>query len=701
MIPAYVSVLIEAALRSMLAWMAVWAGLRLLRVSNVLAQKAAWGLVLVAALAMPALMRWNWLPESVAVKLPTPYWGWTFDRLPAATPVREARLAQSSQAAPVPDLTPSIVAHPSSPRIYVVNPPLRDEAAPALVAPAARPTAAAQTPTPGLAPAASPIQAPNRYRLAVLGCGIYLCLTAALLLRLLCGLGASTWLWLNAHPVCEDECQLAAGVSLRWSVRISSPVNIGSGIVLPAGYSHWDSEKLRIVLAHERSHVRQGDFYLQLLAALYTAVFWFSPVSWWLRRKLSELAEAISDRAGLEQAASRSHYAQVLLEFAALPRPTLTGVAMAHSSNLSHRIERLLNESRFHQAFAGSRRALAVVILVPLALFAATSLIRVQAAAQPAQAAAPVTGQSNPDAAPTPAVAPEPPAAPAAPVPEAAPAPPMPQSAPRDFAPGAPPPPPPIGGPMAMPGPPPPPYGQDEGRGHGEGGRHPHPRGDYSYNYSGNHDRYAVITGPDEKEQIQFNGEWSSSSRDDISKARKMAHGKFLWFEREGKAYIVEDPALMAQIEAMNKPMQDLGKQMGELGRQQHELGKQQEAMAQNRPTARIPTPDISNEMNELNAAVTRLQAKKGSTVSEEELAEVENRIGELQGKLGALQGQLGRMQGKFGAEQGRLGGQQGRLGAEQGRMGREMGRMARENNEKIRTIIDESLKNGKAKPVQ
>jgi beta-lactamase regulating signal transducer with metallopeptidase domain len=58
------------------------------------------------------------------------------------------------------------------------------------------------------------------------------------------------------------------------------------------------------VLAHEGSHVRQRDFYLQLLAGFYTAITWFSPLGWWLKHKLSELSEAISDRAGLEESAA-------------------------------------------------------------------------------------------------------------------------------------------------------------------------------------------------------------------------------------------------------------------------------------------------------------------------------------------------------------------------------------------------------------
>ena len=198
---------------------------------------------------------------------------------------------------------------------------------------------------------------------------------ASLVLLYLCVAGVfaaspRSMAWSQHWTLAQSEADLRArsltassgSAACAASRAVSSPVTIGSGVVLPADYDDWDSEKLRIVLAHERSHIRQGDFYLQLLAGLYAALFWFSPLGWWLKRKLSDLAEAISDRAGLEEAASRSSYAQILLEFAAAPRPTLIGVAMARTGSLSRRIERLLNDVSFRQAFAGSRRALAAVL---------------------------------------------------------------------------------------------------------------------------------------------------------------------------------------------------------------------------------------------------------------------------------------------------------------------------------------------------
>ena len=70
MISALVPLLVEASIRALVAAVAVWAGLRLLGVGNVLVQKVAWGLVLLAALAMPLVPRGQAMPARVGLKLP-------------------------------------------------------------------------------------------------------------------------------------------------------------------------------------------------------------------------------------------------------------------------------------------------------------------------------------------------------------------------------------------------------------------------------------------------------------------------------------------------------------------------------------------------------------------------------------------------------------------------------------------------------
>lgn len=761
-----IPVLIEAALRAMLVALTVWAGLRLFRVSNVPAQKTAWGLVLICAVAMPLVMRWEILPASLTMRLPA-----SFSRAGAdAAPIRDFQPAtkydmSEEKAAPVPahaKLAAAPVAAKSKPlpKLDAIqfDPPVQVE--PAFTPVIGQPQE--DTLFVWARSLAGWIEIQKLERIAGF---LYLTVCAVLLFRIGYGLDKALKLWQSAEvfvPYPQDDP--GYGLHMRFSRAVSSPVTIGSGVLLPYECLEWDAEKLRMVLAHERAHVRQADFYLQLLAGLYAAVFWFSPLGWWLMDRLSDLGEAMSDRAGLEEAANRASYAQVLLEFAAMPRPaqmnlSRIGVAMARSRNLSDRIERLLNESSFRQAFAGTRRRVFLaVVLVPVALFAATAFVRVEAA-QAVQAPAPAAAP-NPAAVPNPAPTPKPAAAPTPPsAPIAAPAPAamaiLPDGSADLVAPPAPQspaiaPPPSVPGPAAlhldspdMVAPPAAPlvisrngnmvllhdgkvftlsnsnanhalilaeaasmrveaanearalaqeYASSDSRSSGMG------RG-YAYSYSRNGDNWALVTGSDQ--HITSSGDWHNGMQDSIAKVRKLTGGKFLWFEHDGKSYFIDDASIVSQIEAMYKPMEELGRKQEELGKKQEELGKQQEELGKKQEQASVPTPDISKEMAELNEAVARLNAKKGSTVSQDQLADLEGKIGDLQGRLGELEGQVGERQGQLGELQGKLGEQQGKLGEEQGRLGEEEGRIAEQAGGKIKSIIAESLHNGKAKPVE
>jgi hypothetical protein len=708
--------LIDAALRALLAAAAVWAGLRISRARNVLVQKSAWGLVLAGALLMPFIAPWAarmaWVPAQATLVLPAHAW---VQKL-IARPVAEKAANDAPVSPSLSQILPIDATSASATR----------QAGDPIVAPSPGLSRADRFPAPAISNSdivgtgivdRSP--APESRFLLLLPEAVWLlyaAVSAALLLRLLYGLCASVELWLSAEPVAIAAWPfLASGLRLRTSSLISSPVTVGSGIILPADYDEWDQEKLRIVLAHERSHVRQGDFYIQALAGFYVALFWFSPLGWWLRRRLLDLSEAISDRAGLEEAASHASYAQILLEFAAMPRLTQIGVAMAHSGRLTLRIERLLNENNFRQAFAGGRRRIfAALILVPAVLFAATALIRVEAAQSPQKpetSPEPVAGQANPDDAPdvapeiAPATARDPgarivvgvPAAPPAPAAPkalaAAPAPPAPATFSEDAGDAIAPEPPQAAEAPEVPAPPAPPA-------HGRNGSHHSSSHGYSYFYSRNGDSYAVVSGSD-KAHMTYSGNGDGDRSAEIDKARAMAHGDFLWFSRGAKSYVVDDPQTLALIQAMYKPIEDLGRQQEELGRQQEALGRQQEELGNQQEQASIPTPDIAKEMADLNASVAKLQAKKGGTVTQEQLGDLEDKIGELQGKLGSMQGEIGARQGELGEKQGELGAKQGKLGEQQGRLGEQQGRLAQEADTKVKSIIDQSLKDGKAKPVQ
>jgi TonB family protein len=169
---------------------------------------------------------------------------------------------------------------------------------------------------------------------------------------------------------------------------ISAPVTFEAGdiwILLPRWWRNWDEAKLKAVLTHEMAHVRRGDAGNLLLASVATCLFWFHPLSWFLRRQLSALAEEACDEAVVAESVSPEQYASYLIDFARDVREhdgRVLGEAMAVAgrSSLKKRIERLFAR---HDGQRGRRVLAAVVfsIFVPaLYLTAAARLDEPQGA---------------------------------------------------------------------------------------------------------------------------------------------------------------------------------------------------------------------------------------------------------------------------------------------------------------------------------
>ena len=301
--------LLGAALRSVVLMAVVWVGLRALRLRNPHIQLTAWTVVLAASLAMPVASR-----LAAAVLPPAP-----------------------------------LVA----PGLDLVFPPNFDATLPRRPDPAAQPTLASS----GAAPKADDSPRLNWRTLALV---VYVTVAVALLARLAAGLLMTICIVRAARPLPE---LWAADSDIRVSLDVAAPATFGSVILLPQDYAGWAPKTRAAVLAHESAHVRRGDFYVQIAANAYRAIFWFNPMSWWLRRRLSELAEAASDDDAIGDLCDRPLYAQILLEVSCGSPIPPGGVAMARPATLRARIERILADS-VAPAPAGKRTRLLLVAAV-------------------------------------------------------------------------------------------------------------------------------------------------------------------------------------------------------------------------------------------------------------------------------------------------------------------------------------------------
>jgi beta-lactamase regulating signal transducer with metallopeptidase domain len=301
-------VVVDAAVRSALILVVVLLALTALRVRNPHILMAAWQMVLAASLLMPVL-------------------------------VALARLAFPSHGLPVAEILPLDLA--------------------AFVGPA------------GVAPALPEATAdvePAAVDWLTVASWLYLAVAGSLILRWLAGCGLMWRLCRSAAPVCADWTD---GRDVRTHPAIAVPATFGSTILLPPRHSDWDATRRRAVLAHEHAHVRRADFYVLALASINRAVFWFSPLAWWLRYRITDLAEARSDAAAIQDLGDRVRYAEILLEFAGRPTGSVVTLAMARAGTVRRRVERILGESIIPRTMDWKAWAALAAGIVPLTAIAA------------------------------------------------------------------------------------------------------------------------------------------------------------------------------------------------------------------------------------------------------------------------------------------------------------------------------------------
>ena len=568
--------------------------------------------------------------------------------------------------------------------------------------------AAAHIETFSILPSAPTSSFPVSIGWATIGAALYLAVAFILLLRFCIGLIFGRKLRLASQAI--DDPRLltwlrahAAGVAkvpqATESELISVPLTMGvlrSTILLPADWREWDDAKLNAVLAHEVSHVARHDALSQRLSLLHRAIFWFSPLAWWLDRHLADLAEQASDEAALLCGADRKDYARTLLGFfealqAAPGRVWWQGVAMAKSGQAEERVERILSWKGSVTMDRNTNKnrsiGIAVVTLALPLLYLAASAHPVSARAAQAQ-----TSTAAPSATPAPAAeaspqAEPPTAAPPADAPDdgvdsGGPTPPPAPPAPRAGVAGG------ISGPVPIapidPIAPMGPIGQVAPVGPSHHG--------FSYHYGFDDDqRFVIASGKSDS----FTMSGSSEDARHVEKLKKQISGDFIWFQRDEKSYIIRDQATVERALKLWQPQQELGKKQEALGKQQEALGKQQEELGKRMEQVRVNLPDMTAELEKLKAELKQLS----SGATSEQVGHIQSEIGELQSKIGNVQSQAGDQQGKLGEEMGALGEKQGKLGEEQGELGRQQGELAEKASKDMKQLLDEAIAKGTARP--
>jgi beta-lactamase regulating signal transducer with metallopeptidase domain len=619
--------LLEAALRTLGMGAITWLTLNALRIHQIRARRTAWLLTLAGALLMP------WLVAAHIGPRVLPEWPRS---QPVEFSVESGMLSRASH--------PESVSASQDTRSTIVIAHERG---------ATRPIAAfAST--------------------AVFA--VYACVAAILLLRLCVGLGVALRLKARAQRV--ELPFLPPSAETRVSAQLLNPATIASSILLPRHYVHWDPATLRVVLSHEYAHVQQKDFYVQLLAGLHCALFWFNPFSWWLQRQLSDLGEALSDYAASQQADSRAGYAEILLSFATGTRLPLAAVAMARGSNLTPRIERLLSDSGFQRAFSAKRLTPIMGALIAiLALLASTSVQRVVAAPDVPPVPTPGAIAAAPAAPAAPAAAPATPAAAAA-VPLAPRAPVPPRSPPRDLR---------VATAVTSPG------------------TH-EPAGSHAFDTSTEvDDRGISYMDIDDDEvfvfksgssRFMFNGDFKKRFGTEIP----VPHGDFIFYQHQGKPYVIQDPAILARAQDLLAPLKEGKKRQAELERDRRDLEYHQKELEEHAADSKLTNPQFQAAVDEMSKMLEQMKNEKLSAQADQKsLLALQSKLASIQGTLGKLQADIAMqsagVETQFAADH-------EKLAAEHERLGGATQTIINNAQRELKPLIEQAIKEGKVKPV-
>ena len=169
------------------------------------------------------------------------------------------------------------------------------------------------------------------------------------------------------HLMCSDRVR----IPLAWGLRRAY-------VLLPHSSHDWPDERVWAVCAHEMAHISRGDWIAHLLAEIVCRIFWFNPLFWMARTRMSHESERAADDIVIGLGASGTDYASHLIEIVRASRPDAgfaPTVAMARRSGLEHRIAALLNglvnRARLSRGAAAAILGCACLVAGPLAALGA------------------------------------------------------------------------------------------------------------------------------------------------------------------------------------------------------------------------------------------------------------------------------------------------------------------------------------------
>jgi beta-lactamase regulating signal transducer with metallopeptidase domain len=410
------------------------------------------------------------------------------------------------------------------------------------------------------------------------------CLALLLSLRLACGawwihrlcFGTRSHAEAGPWQACVDRLAPLLRISQPVSVRLvdarDSPMTAGwwrPVVLLPAAVlARVPSQLLEALIAHELAHIRRHDYLVNLLQGMVEALLFYHPVVWWLSHRIRVERELVADDIAARVLGDRRRLAVALseldrLDLVAAPIPQVRCTQAARGGQLMSRIRRLVRPER---------RTIGGAIVLPLLGLAAAGIaFLAHARMAEAELSMPIA-QVVSATAPSPSTAASPVAVPS---PASTPSP---ADAPK---------------PTPTPAPTPAPTGMSS----------------TVASAQADPSNYAVVR--EGRDGFMMSGDLDDVG--DIRAAQRSIDGDFVWFKRDGRAWVIRDADTLARVEAARRgteasqaQMRTLEERMRPHSAQLEALGRQMESLHEGLQTE---TPEMRAAQASMDALARRTEA--------------------------------------------------------------------------------------------
>ncbi len=184
----------------------------------------------------------------------------------------------------------------------------------------------------------------------------------------------------EVHSPLLEQIGLRRRVRIACTGKIQVPMVWGvlrPTVLLPENARSWDTQKLRVVLLHEFSHIRHGDFLIHVFAKMVCALYWMNPLIWFAAGHVRQEQEKACDNRVLNFGTVSFEYAEHLLDLVeSLKTSRLHGitaaVAMSNRHDIKERIREVLDAGISRHPLTVQTALLVILLgtitLLPLAL---------------------------------------------------------------------------------------------------------------------------------------------------------------------------------------------------------------------------------------------------------------------------------------------------------------------------------------------